>query len=37
MVDPTIRTYTTPITGTELTYQLRREDGQLLLMYIPGS
>ena len=36
-LDPTIRTYTTPITGVQLTYQLRREDGQLLLMHIPGS
>jgi hypothetical protein len=30
-------TYVTPITGVELTYRERREDGQLLLMYIPGS
>jgi hypothetical protein len=37
LVDPTIRTYVTPITGVELTYQLRREDGQLLLLYLPGS
>ena len=29
--------YTTPITGTRITYQTRREDGQLLLMQIPGS
>jgi uncharacterized protein DUF839 len=29
--------YTTPITGVELTYNTRREDGQLLLMYIPNS
>lgn len=36
-VDPTVRTYTTPLTGTQLTYQLRREDGQLLLLYLPGS
>jgi hypothetical protein len=30
-------TYVTPITGATLTYQTRREDGQLLLMQIPGS
>jgi hypothetical protein len=30
-------TYVTPITGVELTYRERREDGQLLLMHIPGS
>ena len=30
-------TYRTPITGAELQYRERREDGQLLLMYIPGS
>ena len=30
-------TYTTPISGTVLTYKERREDGQLLLMQIPGS
>jgi hypothetical protein len=36
-LDPTLRTYVTPITGVELTYQLRREDGQLLLLYLPGS
>jgi hypothetical protein len=37
LVDPTVRTYITPITGVELTYQQRREDGQLLLLYLPGS
>lgn len=30
-------TYVTPITGTEIQYRERREDGQLLLMHIPGS
>jgi hypothetical protein len=30
-------TYVTPLTGAEITYQERREDGQLLLMQIPGS
>jgi hypothetical protein len=30
-------TYTTPISGAQLTYRERREDGQLLLMQIPGS
>jgi hypothetical protein len=30
-------TYVTPITGAELQYKERREDGQLLLMHIPGS
>ena len=30
-------TYVTPITGTEIQYRERREDGQLLLMQIPGS
>ena len=29
--------YTTPISGVQLTYRERREDGQLLLMHIPGS
>jgi hypothetical protein len=29
--------YTTPITGVQITYNTRREDGQLLLMFIPGS
>ena len=29
--------YTTPITGAQITYNTRREDGQLLLVYIPGS
>lgn len=29
--------YTTPITGTQIEYFTRREDGQLLLMQIPGS
>jgi hypothetical protein len=37
LLDPTIRHYVTPITGTIIDYQARREDGQLLLMYIPGS
>jgi hypothetical protein len=36
-VNPEILTYTVPITGQELLYQQRREDGQLLLMLIPGS
>ena len=30
-------TYVTPITGAQLQYKERREDGQLLLMQIPGS
>ena len=30
-------TYETPISGAELQYKERREDGQLLLMQIPGS
>lgn len=30
-------TYTVPITGAQIAYHERREDGQLLLMYIPGS
>jgi hypothetical protein len=30
-------TYVTPISGTQLLYKERREDGQLLLMQIPGS
>lgn len=30
-------TYVTPISGTEIQYRERREDGQLLLMQIPGS
>ncbi len=34
---PAGQVYTTPITGTQITYQTRREDGQLLLMQIPGS
>jgi hypothetical protein len=34
---PQILTYTVSITGAELQYQQRREDGQLLLMQIPGS
>ena len=34
---PSGLTYVTPITGAPLTYQTRREDGQLLLMQIPGS
>jgi hypothetical protein len=31
------KTYVTPLTGVEITYRERREDGQLLLMYVPGS
>jgi hypothetical protein len=34
---PAGQVYVTPITGTEITYQTRRENGQLLLMQIPGS
>ncbi len=30
-------TYTVPISGAQITYNTRREDGQLLLMYVPGS
>ena len=30
-------TYVTPITGVTIPYFERREDGQLLLMRIPGS
>jgi hypothetical protein len=37
LLDPTPREYVTPITGVVIPYQARREDGQLLLMYIPGS
>jgi hypothetical protein len=29
--------YTNPLTGATTTYTARREDGQLLLMYVPGS
>jgi hypothetical protein len=29
--------YTHPVTGAETVYTARREDGQLLLMYVPGS
>jgi hypothetical protein len=36
-VGPAGQTYVTPLTGAVLTYQTRREDGQLLLMQIPGS
>jgi hypothetical protein len=36
-LDPTVRQYVTPITNVVINYQLRREDGQLLLMYVPGS
>ena len=36
-VNPEILTYTVPITGQEVQYQQRREDGQLLLMHVPGS
>ena len=31
------KTYTVPITGAQITYRERREDGQLLLMHVPGS
>jgi hypothetical protein len=31
------KTYVVPITGVEMTYRERREDGQLLLMHVPGS
>jgi hypothetical protein len=34
---PAGQVYTTPITGAQITYQTRREDGQLLLMQIPNS
>jgi hypothetical protein len=34
---PAGQTYVTPLTGAVLTYQTRREDGQLLLMQVPGS
>lgn len=30
-------TYRVPITGAQITYNARREDGQLLLMQVPGS
>lgn len=30
-------TYTVPISGAQIVYNTRREDGQLLLMHIPGS
>ena len=30
-------TYTTPITGVPITYNARREDGQLVLIQVPGS
>jgi hypothetical protein len=30
-------TYTVPITGAQITYNARREDGQLLLIHVPGS
>ncbi len=30
-------TYTVPITETQITYNARREDGQLLLIKVPGS
>ena len=33
----TFQNYTTPITGVVIPYKERREDGQLLLMQIPGS
>jgi hypothetical protein len=34
---PAGQTYVTPLGGPVLTYQTRREDGQLLLMHVPGS
>jgi hypothetical protein len=34
---PTDLSYTVPITGQVMTYRERREDGQLLLVHIPGS
>lgn len=34
---PSGLTYTPPLSTTTITYQTRREDGQLLLMYVPGS
>ena len=34
---PSGLTYQTPLGGPLLTYQTRREDGQLLLMHVPGS
>ena len=37
LVAPGTFTYTHPSTGITDTYQKRREDGQLLLMQIPGS
>lgn len=37
LVAPGTFTYTHPSTGVTDTYQKRREDGQLLLMHIPGS
>jgi hypothetical protein len=36
-VDETVRSYTNRATGEVLTYRERLEDGQLLLMYLPGS
>jgi hypothetical protein len=36
-LDSTVRQYVTPITNVVINYQARREDGQLLLMYVPGS
>jgi hypothetical protein len=36
-VGSTDLTYVTPLGGATLTYRERREDGQLLLMHIPGS
>lgn len=36
-VAPGTFTYTHPSTGITDTYQKRREDGQLLLLYLPGS
>jgi hypothetical protein len=37
LVDPTVRQYVVPLTGAVIEYQARREDGQLLLMHVPGS
>jgi hypothetical protein len=34
---PAGQIYETPLGGPTLTYQTRREDGQLLLMYVPNS
>lgn len=37
LLDPTPRQYVVPLTGAIINYQARREDGQLLLMHVPGS